>query len=196
MPYDRGTVTELLKAWTAGDPAALERLMTLVVDDLRTIARQLLRGEIDNQTLQPTELVNELYIRLVGKRSVRWENSRHFFGEMTRMLRRMLIDRARNRKRQKRGGGVRPAPLLEELQVPIARREPWLEDLDAALDALARHSERQAEMIQLHYFVGLSAEEISAVLAVSERTVKREVSTARLWLYREMTRGTVSETQG
>ncbi len=188
MSFDRGPVTELLKAWTAGDPAALERLMTLVVDDLRAMARQLLRGEIDNQTLQPTELVNELYLRLVGKRSVYWENSRHFFAEMTHMLRRLLVDHARGRKRRKRGGGLRPIPLVDDLPLPITQSEPWLEDLYAALDALARHNDRQAQVIQLHYFVGLSTDEISAVLAISTRTVKRDVSTARLWLYREMTR--------
>jgi RNA polymerase sigma factor (TIGR02999 family) len=182
---EKGAVTRLLDAWSSGDPEALPRLMPLVMQDLKRIARRLLRQEPDNRTLDPTDLVSELYLRLVGKRSVQWKNSRQFFGEMARMIRHILIDHARSRHRQKRGQGGRPTQLDEVFSLAEAT-PPQIEALNAALAKLGESNERQSLVVHLRYFVGLSEEEIAGVLGVSPRTVKRDWSTAKLWLYDQL----------
>lgn len=186
MRLDRSTVTRLLEAWSLGDPEALVRLIPHVLDELRTIAASLLAREPVGITLQPTALVNELYLRLVKRRSVRWKNSEQFFGEMATMIRRVLVDHARERRAVKRGGGLPNVPLGEDHD-PIAGKEEELLALDDALSSLAQFDPRLSQVVHLRYFVGLAAEEIAAILGVSTKTVNRDWQKAKIWLYQQMT---------
>lgn len=184
----RHEVTGLLLAWSAGDWAALERLMPLVVDELRRIAKRYLDRELPNHTLQPTALVNELYLRLVDQRGVDWKNRAHFFGATAQMMRRILVDHARGRQAEKRGDGLRPL-ALDEVPGLAVRRDRELIALDDALKSLSEVDERQSRVVELRYFTGLTNREIGEALGISTRTVKREWHTARLWLYQEIRNG-------
>ena len=178
-------VTQLLLAWNSGDQAALDRLIPLVYEELRKVARHHMRRERSGQTLQTTALVNEVYLRLIDASSVRWQNRAHFFAISARLMRRILVDFARRRQQLKRGGEINIV-LLEEA-LPVSNQQPAdLVALDDALKQLAAFNLRQSQVVELRYFGGLSEEECSEVLKVSVRTVRRDWSLARAWLYREL----------
>jgi RNA polymerase sigma factor (TIGR02999 family) len=189
QPPRTGDLTGLLKAWGRGDHTALERLMPLVYEELRRLARRHIRQERVGQTLQQTALVNEAYLRLVDVSGIDWQDRTHFFSVSSRIMRRVLIDAARSRAAQKRGGGVQRAePEVELDQLPSrgSDRAAELCALDDALDALARMDPRRAQVIDLRFFGGLSVEETADVLDVSPQTVMRDWKLARAWLTREL----------
>jgi RNA polymerase sigma factor (TIGR02999 family) len=177
-----GEVTRLLKAWGGGDAAAWEELIPVVYDELRRRAAGQLRHERSGHTLRPTDLVHETYLKLVAQ-NARFENRGQFFAVASRLMRRILVDHARARGAAKRGGGLR-VTLVE----PEARRtaDPELLDLDAALDELQALDERQARLVELRYFGGLSLDETAHALELSAATVSREWSIAKAWLYRRL----------
>ena len=182
-----GHVTNLLVAWRNGDDAALEQLVPLVQAELRRIARRHMAHERGGQTLQPTALVNEAYLRLVDARHVQWQDRAHFFAMSSRLMRRVLVDGARARGYQKRGGGA-PNVTLDEGRMGAKERSADVVALDDALTALAAIDQRQSQVVEMRYFGGLSIEETAEALGVSVRTVKRDWTMAKLWLVRELTR--------
>jgi RNA polymerase sigma factor (TIGR02999 family) len=184
-------VTALLRDWSGGDRAALERLMPLVYQELRRLAASYLRVERPDHTLQPTALVHEAYLRLVDQRGVSWQNRAHFFGIAAQMMRRILVDHARRRQAAKRDATVL------RLQASTGSggdgggedgfaRDPELLALDQALCGLESMDARQARIVELRFFGGLTVEETAEVAGVSPATVKREWRTARAWLAREI----------
>lgn len=179
---ERG-VTALLKDWSGGDGAALERLMPLVYGELRRLAASYLRVERKDHTLQPTALVHEAYLRLVDQRSVNWQNRAHFFGIAARMMRRILVDHARRRQAAKRDA---PALMIEVFGGAGGERDPELLALDEALSGLEALDARQAKIVELRFFGGLTVEETAQAEGISPATVKREWRTARAWLAREI----------
>ncbi|MFZ1927557.1 MAG: sigma-70 family RNA polymerase sigma factor [Candidatus Sulfotelmatobacter sp.] len=180
----RGEVSGLLQAWSRGDQQALKKLTPIVYEELRRLARHYMRGEKSGHSLQTTALVNEAYIRLTDYNRMQWENRAHFFAISAQLMRRILVDHAR-RHNLKRGGGVQHV-LLEDTAVIGGERNEDLVALDDALHALARIDSRKARVVELRFFGGLSVEETAEVLRVSAVTVMRDWSTARAWLYREM----------
>jgi RNA polymerase sigma factor (TIGR02999 family) len=180
-----GQVTQLLRAWSDGDPHALEHLLPLVEAELRRLARGYMSRERREHTLQPTALINEAFIRLAGAQSVRWQDRAHFFGISARLMRRVLVDHARARGFQKRGARAEKISLDEQ---SIRAPEPPLDivALDLALDALAAKDERQSRVVELRFFGGLTVEETASVLQVSSETVKRDWRLAKLWLLRQL----------
>ncbi len=181
-------ITQLLLAWGNGDERALEDLMPLVYDELRKVAARHLRRMRPGQTLQTTDLVNEAYLRLIDASQVRWQNRAHFFAVSAQLMRRILVDFARRRQYQKRGGGARQVSLDEGLAI-APERGAELIALDDALGRLAELNARQAQVVELRYFGGLTEEETAEALKVSLRTVQRDWNLARLWLYRELQSG-------
>jgi RNA polymerase sigma factor (TIGR02999 family) len=181
-------ITHLLLAWGNGDQAALEQLMPLVYDELRRVAARHLRRQRPDHTLQTTALVNEAYLRLIDSSQVRWQNRAHFFAVSAQLMRRILVDFARSRNYQKRGGGAEQVSLDEALVVAPERSADLLA-LDEALTRLAELNPRQAQVVELRYFGGLSEEEAAEALKVSLRTIQRDWNLARLWLYRELSKG-------
>jgi RNA polymerase sigma-70 factor, ECF subfamily len=179
-------VTALIARWNAGDQSALEDLLPLVYDELRRLARHYLAEERNGHTLQATALVHEAYLRLVGQSPTRIENRSQFFGIAARLMRQILVDHARTRLASKRGGGNLIS--LDESADIAPRKELNLVALDEALNELARLDERQARIVELRFFAGLSIEETSRVLDISPVTVTRNWTTARLWLLRELDR--------
>jgi len=179
-------VSVLLHKWRSGDSSALDRLLPLVYDELRQIARHYLKSERANHTLQCTALVHEAYLRLSGQDSLHVENRAHFFGIAARLMRQVLVDHARERRAAKRAGGNQLT--LEAFALLPKARELDVVALDDALNELARLDERQARIVELRFFAGLSNEDTSQVLNISVATVKRSWTTARLWLHRELTR--------
>jgi len=177
-------VTGLLLAWGQGDETALERLTPLVYGELRKIAKKYMAGERRGHTLQVTALINEAYVRLVDMPQPAWQNRAHFFALSARIMRRILVDLARSRRYQKRGGAAQQVTLDERLLVTAPGRD--LVALDDALTALARVDERKSRVVELRYFGGLSADEAAEVLDVSPKTVLREWQTAKVWLLREL----------
>lgn len=179
------TPTDLLLAWNRGEDAALDALLPLVYDELRRLASHYMKGERDGHTLQATALVNEAYLRLIEVRKVQWQNRAHFFAMAARLMRRILVDAARARGYQKRGGGARPLSLDEALIVPV---EPAadLVALDDALTALAAIDERKSQVVEMRFFGGLNLDETAEMLHVSRDTVKRDWKMAKLWLLREL----------
>jgi RNA polymerase sigma-70 factor (ECF subfamily) len=180
-------ITTLLVAWGRGDEAALQQLIPLVHRKLHEIARRCLKGERPGQTLQPTALVNEAYLRLIDVRRMSWNDRTHFFAMSARLMRRVLVDFARSRQYQKRGGGVMKVSLDEAHEVSIERGQD-LVALDEALTTLSSIDERKARVIEMRFFGGLTAEETAAVLDVSRETVLRDWRLARAWLMRELLR--------
>jgi RNA polymerase sigma factor (TIGR02999 family) len=185
-PDDPKPVTALLLAWSAGDLAARDRVVALVYDELRRRAGAYLRRERPGHLLEPTALVNEVYLRLVDQENVEWQNRAQFFGLAAQLMRRILVDHSREQGALKRGGGALPVTFSEE--ITPARDSLDLAALDDALTALARLDPRQGEIVELRYFGGLSIEETAQVLSISPATVKREWSLARAWLHRELSR--------
>ena len=181
------TITELLVQWSEGDQAALDRLTPLVYDELRQMARTYLRGERPEHTLQATALVHEAYLRLIDQREVRWQNRAHFFGIASQMMRRVLVNHALARAAGKRGGGAQKIQL-EEAEGLAVSPEVEILALDEAMKQLEKLDPLQNRVVELRYFGGLTVEEAAEVLNLSAATVKREWSTARLWLRRQLKR--------
>lgn len=186
-------VSRLLVAWREGDPSALDRLIPLVYDQLRALAARQLRGERPDHTLQTTALLNEAYLRLVGT-DVAWEGRAHFMAVAARTMRRILVDHARAKRRQKRGAGAERVDL-DQIALAAPDTGPELLALDEALDRLAALDERKARAVDLHYFGGFSYEEAAALLGVSPVTVHRDLRFAKAWLYRELSGETPHPTQ-
>jgi RNA polymerase sigma-70 factor (ECF subfamily) len=180
--------TALLLAWNQGDPDALEALLPLVYEELRQLAGRYMKGERSGHTLQATALVNEVYVRLIDLQRVRWQNRAHFFAMAARLMRRILVEAARSRDSQKRGGGAPVISLDEALVLPT---EPGsdLVALDEALTALAAVDSRKSQVVEMRFFGGLSLDETAEALHVSRDTVKRDWKMAKLWLLRELQRG-------
>jgi RNA polymerase sigma factor (TIGR02999 family) len=186
MPVPNEEVTVLLNQLSEGDEAAPERLLPLVYDDLRRLARAYFADEKSDHTLQATALVHEAYIRLVKWENVSWQNRAHFFAVAADVMRKILIDHARRKNARKRDGGQKI--LLDEAVSFSNERELDLLKLDEALQALEKLDERQARIVELRFFGGLSIEETAYILKTSETTVRREWTFAKAWFQRELTR--------
>jgi RNA polymerase sigma factor (TIGR02999 family) len=181
------TITQLLVEWSEGDHAALDQLMPLVYDELRRLARSYLRRERPDHTLQATALVHEAYLRLIDQHSVSWQNRAHFFGIASQMMRRILVNHALARAARKRGGPQQKLSLDEALGF-ADQREMDLIALDEALKKLELLDPRQSRIVELRFFGGLTIEETAEIISLSPATVKRELSTARLWLRHQISR--------
>jgi RNA polymerase sigma factor (TIGR02999 family) len=180
-----GDVTGMLVAWGQGDPAADSRLMAVVYDDLRRVARRRLRSERADHSLAPTALVHEAYLRLVDLRRVRWQNRAQFFAIAARVMRQILVDHARAHAAAKRGGPGFKVPLRDDVGA-TAPRDVDLLDLDAALGKLATIDPRLDDLVVLRFFGGLTVEEAADALGLSPATIKRDWTRARAWLFREL----------
>ena len=178
-------VTQLLRAWTTGDEQALDKLTPLVYEQLRHVARHFMAGERPGHVLQTTALVNEVYLKLVDCGQMNWQDRAHFFAVSAQLMRRILVDFARSRDYQKRGGGVLHISLDE---TPSVCDEPDMQlvALDDALKALAAVDERKSRVVEMRFFGGLSIEETAEVLKVSSETVQRDWRLAKVWLLREL----------
>ncbi|MCP4660577.1 MAG: sigma-70 family RNA polymerase sigma factor [bacterium] len=185
MSDSKGEVTRLLEEWSRGDREALDKLMTLVYDELRQIARNHLSREDPGHTLQPTVVVHEACVHLLGRRKVDWKSRAQFFSYMAEVMRRILVDHARKRQAARRGGGATRISFDEAIGLP-AKWNPDLVAVDDAIRSLEAVDPRQSRIVVLRFFGGLTEEEIGAVLGVSSRTVKREWRTAKLWLHHEL----------
>ncbi len=183
-----GEVSGLLRAWSDGDRAALDRLTPIVYDELRRLARHYMRRERPGHSLQTTALVNEAYMRLVDYKRMQWQNRSHFFAVSAQLMRRILVEHAR-RHNLKRGGGVQHISI-EETALVGGDRAANLVALDHAMEALAKFDPRKVRVVEMRFFGGLSVEETAEVLKVSPVTVMRDWSTAKAWLYRELAGGT------
>jgi RNA polymerase sigma-70 factor (ECF subfamily) len=190
-------VTLLLSELSRGNQAAGEELVPLVYEELKRLARSYMRAERPGHTLQTTALVHEAYVKLVNQRAANWQGRSHFFGIAAQVMRRILIDHARNRLRKKRGG-PQEALTLDEVLVFSPERSEELVKLDEALERLAKLDARQSRIVELRFFGGLSVEETSECLGVSAKTVKRDWSVAKAWLHGELspTDGDVSRAMG
>jgi RNA polymerase sigma factor (TIGR02999 family) len=178
-------ITQLLLAWNEGDEKALDLLMPLVHEELHRLAHRHMAGERAGHPLQTTALVNEAYLRLIDSSQVRWQNRAHFFAVSAQLMRRILIDVARARKKLKRGGEVTHVSL-DEAAIVSPESNPDLIALDEALTVLASFDERKSKVVELRFFGGLSVEETAEVLEISPITVMRDWNLARLWLLREL----------
>ena len=177
-------VTGWLRAWSRGDESALEKLVPLVYAELHRRARFFMGRERAGHSLQPTALVHEVYLRLVGSRPVDCQDRRHFYALSSRLMRQVLVQYSRLHRAQRRGGGA--VPLVFDERLSALRRAPDLVRLDEALQALAQTDERKSRVVELRFFGGLSAEEAAEVLEVSPQTVQRDFRLAKAWLLREM----------
>ncbi len=185
-----GQVTELLQNWRQGDERALHDLLPLVYNELRRLAHSQLQSERPDHTLQSTALVHEAYMRMMGQQPAQFQNRAHFIAIASRLMRQVLVDYARERRAGKRDGGCRIAFEFAEA-LPV-NGDAELLALDDALDALSRIDERQAKVVEMKFFGGLSAPEISQILGLSRITVDRDWATARVWLHRQMSRTALS----
>ena len=195
MTQSPADVTTLLQRWSEGDRAALDALVPMIHSELRGIAARQLSGERPEHTLAPTALVNELYLKLVDQHRANWDNRAHFFGVAAQLMRRILVDHARSRRAEKRGGAASRVSLdglLDETVLPRTtemRGDSAAADVlavDQALERLAILDQDQARIVELRFFAGLTVEETAHVLQRSPRTVKREWRLAKAWLYREL----------
>lgn len=182
-----GLVTQLLIGVRAGDRAALDRLFSLVYDDLHARAHRQLAQAFGAKTLGTTALVHETYLKLSSADRPEWTDRRHFFGVAARAMRQIIVDQARRRLSQKRGGGALKLDIAE-LEIPIEERAEELVALDAAVGRLEAENPRLAEVVNLRFYAGLSVEDAARTLDVSERTVKRDWRLARAWLYEDLAR--------
>jgi len=180
-------ITELLIGWNQGDKGALDRLMPLVYDELRNVARHRLAAEDSRQTLESAALVNETYLRLVDQERVEWRNRAHFFAISARMMRRILVDHARQRRAAKRGGDM-PRLSLDQSLGLLERKDLDVVALDEALGNLSKLDPQQARVIELRFFGGLTIEETSEALHISPATVTRDWVTAKAWLFDQLNR--------
>jgi RNA polymerase sigma factor (TIGR02999 family) len=181
-------ITQLLVAWNKGDVKALELLTPLIHTELHRLAKRHMAGERPGHVLQTTALVNEAYLRLIDWRNVEWRDRAHFFGLASQIMRRILVDFARARRREKRGGEALRVSLSEAADIGCERSAD-LVALDDALQALEKLDERQARVVELRFFAGLSNEETAEALNVSVGTVRRDWSFAQVWLFRELGKG-------
>ena len=179
------TVTRLLRAWSDGDDHAFEQLVPLVYAELHRMALRYLAGERTNVTLQPTALVNEICLRLLGWDQARWQNRQHFFGVSAQLMRRVLVDIARRRKAERRGGDAVRVPL-DGIELAASEPDADLVAIDAALQQLAVEHPRKARVVELRFFGGLSTDETAQALDISVRTVHNDWIFARAWLYRAL----------
>jgi RNA polymerase sigma factor (TIGR02999 family) len=180
-------VTALLIDWRRGDDGAVEKLVPLVHDELRRLAKRHMAGERPDHVLQATALVNEVYLRLVDIRRVQWQDRAHFFAMAARLMRRVLVDFARARKNQKRGGGLQRVTFDQNLPVTADTPDDLIA-IDDALRALTAQYERKAQVVELRFFGGLSVEETAEVLQISQETVMRDWKFAKNWQMRELSR--------
>jgi len=178
-------VTQLLIDWSNGDRAALDKLLPVVEEELRRLAHRYMSRERAGHTLQTTALVNEAFVRLVNRRNVQWQNRAHFFGIAAQLMRTILVDHARSHASVKRGGGAHKLELDEAMVVSRQKASEVLA-LDEALKQLALIDAQQSRIVELRFFGGLTVEETAEVLHLSPATIKREWSTAKAWLYREL----------
>ncbi|HWX22191.1 MAG TPA: ECF-type sigma factor [Candidatus Binatia bacterium] len=181
-----GDVTHILQRAEQGDASAAGQLLPLVYEELRRLAAHKMANEVPGQTLQPTALVHEAWLRLVGNQNVKWDGRAHFFAAAAEAMRRILIDRAR-RKRAARHGGGQQRVDIQEIDLASPAGEDQLLAVNDALDKLAGQHKVEAELVKLRYFAGMTNEEAAAVLAISPRTAKYYWTHARAWLYREIT---------
>ncbi len=185
MSTNSNEISLLLDQYRDGRAEAFGKLMALVYDDLRRIAAWQLQTERPEHTLQPTALVHEAYLKLAGQSPIDWQNKSHFFALAAQVMRHILVDHARTKQRDKRGGGLANVALDEALELSHPS-EPGLVELDEALNSLARQDPRKSRVVELRYFCGLSIEETAEVLAVSPATVRREWTMAKAWLRLEL----------
>ena len=185
MEAGQRDITQLLQQWNSGDKLALDRIVELVYEDLRRLARRRARSLPADSSIQPTALVNEVYLRLVDASQVSWKDRAHFFAIVARLMRQVVTDSARFRGREKRGGGWQRI-AIEDSNLPAARQEIDVLALDEAINRLAAADARKAQVVELRVYGGLSNGEIAEVLAVSVDTIKRDWTFARLWLAREL----------
>ena len=188
MTESTNDVSNLLRAWGGGDEGARDQLVPLVYGELRRLAASYLRRERQNHTLQPTALVNEIFIKLLGRRRVAWNNRAQFFGIAARVMRQVLVDHAREHHAAKRQGTALRVPFDDRIGA-TGPPDCELLLLDQALVELARQDERQAQIVELRYFGGLSESEVAIALSLSRTTVTREWQVARAWMYRRLTAG-------
>jgi RNA polymerase sigma factor (TIGR02999 family) len=185
VPKDAENITDLLVSYGRGDKESLDKLMPVVYDELRRQAARYLRREQAGHTLQTTALIHEAYVRLVDQRNVQWQNRAHFFGIAAQMMRRILVDHARTKKRAKRGGSdIRVS--LDDATVAVKGQDLDVVAVDEALTRLEKIDEQQSRVVELRFFSGLTVEETAEVMGISPATVKREWSMARAWLHREL----------
>ncbi len=187
MDDDSGQVTQLLKAMHAGDTQAAESLLPLVYAELHRLAKGYMRRERPDHTLQATALINEAYLRLVGE-DIDWNSRAHFIGLAANVMRRVLVDYARAHNAEQRGGGLQRVEMQDELAISAEQLDE-VEHLDEALKKLEKENPRQARVVELRYFGGLSVEQIGALLQIAPRSVKRDWALARIWLFRELRPG-------
>ena len=180
-------ITQILQDWNGGDHEAKERLLPFVYDELKRQARFFMARERSNHTLQPTALVHEAFLRLSEQSGVDWQNRSHFYGIASRLMRQILVDHARAHAAEKRGSSTIHFSI-DDVQIPVEERAGSILALDEVLERLAAFDERQAKIIEMRFFGGMSNQEIAEALDISERTVGREWQSARLWLYRELNR--------
>lgn len=186
-PQQSHQITQLLLDWSGGKRAALDELMPVVYEELRRLAKHFMRGQKAGHTLQTTALVNEAYLKLIDSNQVNWQDRTHFFAIAAQLMRRVLVDSARARNSLKRGGeGQIKITLNEEIENRSSEAEADLVALDEALEELSKLNERQSRIVELRYFGGLTEEEIAQTLDVSARTVRRDWSVARMWLFNRM----------
>lgn len=179
-------ITQLLVDWGNGDQAALEKLMPLVYNELRRLASNYLRRERAGHTLQPTALVNEAYLKLIDQRNARWQNRAHFFGISAQLMRRILVDHARQHQAAKRGGSNQQRLSITSAEQFAKQPEVDLLALNEALDELTLMDPQQAQIVELKFFGGLSIDETAEVLGISHATVERDWKMARAWLRRQL----------
>jgi RNA polymerase sigma factor (TIGR02999 family) len=179
-------ITQLLVDWGKGDQAALEKLMPLVYDELRRLASNYLRRERATHTLQPTALVNEAYLKLVDQRNAKWQNRAHFFGISAQLMRRILVDHARQHQAAKRGGSNQQRLSITSAERVAKQPEVDLLALNEALEELTQMDPQQAQIVELKFFGGLSIDETAEVLGISHATVERDWKMARAWLRRQL----------
>ncbi len=182
QPLDSPPITDLLRDWRSGNAAALDSLTDYIYADLRRRASAYLRGERPSHTLQTTGLAHEAFIKLVGKQNIDWADRNHFFAIAAQSMRRILVDHARTRRREKRGGEHEDLPLDDAFGVHAASTSIDLVELDHALGELAQFDPRQAQIVELKYFGGMTLDETAEVLDISRETVKRDWQIARAWL--------------
>jgi len=186
-PVD-ANITAMLRDWNSGRPEAVEDLLPLIYDELHRRAAAYMRRERQNHTLQPTALVHEAYIKLLDQRSGKWNDREHFFAIASKVMRRILVDHAKSRHRQKRGGTSEDLPLDDALIAGVDLDRTDLMALDEALKRLAKLDEQQERLIELRYFGGLTLDEAARTLGISRATAARDWQWAKAWLHREMTR--------
>lgn len=185
---DSQNITRMLKNWSGGDREALDQLLPYVYDELRRQASRYLRRERPDHTLQTTALIHEAYLKLIDQRKVEWQNRAHFFAVAAQAMRRILVDYARTKKREKRGGDDVKLQLDEAINIAAGEKSIDLVALDEALTRLAEFDERQARVVELRYFSGMTEDETAEVLDISPATVRRDWRMAKAWLHSELTK--------